>query len=345
MPSKRFEHIDFLRGISILGVIFVHTLFYDLSNPFNRVLWNTLEFVVAGFIFCSGYSWEARYSGRLKAVKDTLFWYRKRFLRILIPFWVYLVIHFGLVYFFPGLFSGLGLGRGLGTFLKSALFIKAAGLNWLPLLFLELTVLFSFLTKLSKKFLGVYFSGAFLLTGYFTVFEFNRDFYRNFEFLPWSLVLVLAVMFYRLDKKAIKNLNYLKGVLISFLVFMAAFLCIKLKGESLDFILHKYPPDLYYLSFATLLTFIVVILFNQVSLKQGFLSKAYVFLSVNSYRLFFIHYVILDFLLNFYFRLHLPFNILSAFLNLVLSVLICFLYDTVFVWLRLKKRGFLTLLR
>jgi len=49
VERKRFDEIDFLRFIGIIGIIAIHILTYSLTGFLNKFLWNNLQFVVIFF--------------------------------------------------------------------------------------------------------------------------------------------------------------------------------------------------------------------------------------------------------------------------------------------------------
>ena len=292
MDKKRFEHIDFLRAFSIIGVLAVHTLFYNLNNPANIFIWNILEFVVVGFVFCSGFVSAAFYTDTLKTWKYTFGWYKKRLLRLLIPFWIYLVIHYSLWILFPNFFQGLGIEKSWSFFIQSFLLIGGIGINWLPLLFLELTLLFPILLKIIKnnKTLWIYGAVGLLVTAWFTVQPFPNSYYKFVMWVPWSLVFLLSIMLFKKESL----IRYGTWIGSGIVVFILSFLYMQNLHLPLNMIEHKYPPDLYYLSYSIAATLLVLIVGSFGFWKTNFLRKTVQFISTNSYQLFFIEYIILD---------------------------------------------------
>src|SRR5438046_460330 len=107
MVKKRFDDIDVLKALGIIAVIAIHVLTYNLSSPVSKFLWNYLQFFVVTFIFSSGFVLSAIYGDFFTNLSKTFTWYKKRVFRIALPFWIYLLLHYGLLLLFPGFFSGL----------------------------------------------------------------------------------------------------------------------------------------------------------------------------------------------------------------------------------------------
>jgi len=300
VQRKRFDEIDVLRAFGIIGVIVVHVLTYNLSSPLYKFLWNNLQFVVVAFVFCSGFVLTTFYQDYFTSISKTIAWYKKRFIRLIIPFWIYLIIHFSLWLLFPNLFQGLGLSRNINYFISSGLLFGGTNFNWLPLLFLQLTFLFPIFTFFFKKkiylFLYVLISG--LVTLAYTIFKFPYSLYRIEMVLPWSMVLLWAIYFAKAqikDKtKLITNSRLLIVGIVTFSVFLSLYFYQPIIGKSFNFYDHKYPPDFYYLFFGVSLTCFSLLIAKLNFWQNKFIKPSYTFISKNSYQIFFIHYIILD---------------------------------------------------
>lgn len=301
MDRKRSENIDFLRSIAIIGVIATHVLSYNLTNPLNFFIWNYLHFVVVLFVFCSGYVLTLHYKNNLTTASDILKWYKKRFVRLLVPFYIYLLIHYLLWILFPHYFSGLGLTKNLHLLLQSIFFIGGIDLNWLPLLFLQLTLLFPLFIKIFTKKTTVilYVLAAIGVTAYFTISPFPHTYYRLVMFIPWSLILLYSMYISKkeqMDTDLSNNINrYFKALFVGAVVFISLF--VYYSSGHISFVLtnHKYPPDFYYLSYAFTMSLIMIIASKLHIVEHIRIKRISYYISNNSYQLFFIHYIFLDF--------------------------------------------------
>ena len=294
--KKRLDYIDFVRAIGILGVIAIHTFSYNLTSPINNFIWNYLHFVVVAFVFCSGYVLTYFYKNSFPNFSTTLLWYKKRILRLLIPFYSYLLIHFALFFLFPQFFSGLDLKKSWDFFFKSVFLTGGVGIGWLPLLFLQLTLLFPIFLLLFKKriLLISYIIFASLTALFFTIQTFPYSYYKYVMWIPWSLILIFSM--YAAFNEPLKQKLYVKIAVVSGIVFLFLTHVLSFHHKSLSLIDYKYPPSLYYLSYATFMSSLLILL------CRTFLSKYLVsfwnFVSKNSYQLFFIHLIVLDFTLS-----------------------------------------------
>ena len=300
MDRKRYNEIDLLRVFGIIGVIIIHILTYNLTGPISRFFWNYLQFVVIAFVFCSGFVLSVVYKNSFSTISQTLSWYKKRFIRLVIPFYIYLVAHFAFWILFPNIFSGLGLNNNPNFFVKSVLFIGGTNINWLPLIFLQLMFLFPFFTHWinKKKILFVYIFFSVFITLIFTFFQFPYNHYQLVMWVPWSLVLILAIFLAgkeKLDKTILQtNKRYLFFGLITFIGFLVFSFYNIYVEKSLNFYDNKYPPGFYYLFFGISLTCFFLVIAKMRIWENETIKKIYYFISKNSYQIFFIHYIILD---------------------------------------------------
>jgi peptidoglycan/LPS O-acetylase OafA/YrhL len=343
MERKRFDEVDVIRAFGIIGVIIIHILTYNLTGPINNFLWNYLQFVVVAFIFCSGFVLYSIYQNSFTSVSRTILWYKKRIVRLLVPFWIYLVAHFAFSFFFPNYFSGLGLSMNLKYFINSALLIGGTNLNWLPLIFLLLTFLFPVFTNWinKSKIILAYVLGSVFITAIFSFAAFPYSLYRFVMWIPWSLVLLFAIYISKkvnLDKSSFDtNKRYLFFGISFFVIFLIFYILNLDLGRSLNFYDHKYPPDFFYLAFGISFTCFALLIARFKIWQTALIKKAYFFISNNSYQIFFIHYIMLDAVLVLSKKNMLFVNPFIAFLIIFLgSLSIAFVFNK--VQLNFKKR-------
>lgn len=303
--KKRFEHIDFLRSVAIVGVVAIHTLSYNLTNSINYQVWNYLNFVVVSFVFCSGYVLIAIYSDRLNSLSAIFSWYKKRLSHLLIPFYVYLLVHYMLWILFPNFFSGLGLQKNAEFIFRSLTLTGGANLNWLTLLFLELTLLFPILVYISKsKLWTVYYAIiSITVTIIITVLRFPYEYYRGIMWLPWSTILLISIFFF-FKEETDSNVRahtkrYLFSGILAAIIFSTLVWSHFVFQKSFQLVDYKYPPDLYYLSYGFFVTTIILILGEELKIHHSHMVKMVIrYISKHSYSLFFIHFIMLDFVIT-----------------------------------------------
>lgn len=304
MIKKRFEQIDFLRAVAIVGVIAIHTLSYSLNNRVTYFFWNYLNFVVVSFVFCSGYVLTYLYKEKFRTDFKVVAWFIKRASKLLIPFYIYLAIHYSLWLIFPQYFNGAGLQKSTLFIFKSLFLLGGVDLNWLPLLFLQLTLLFPFFMKGLKQtmLLKIYIPFALLITIFFTLYRFPYAYYRPAMWISWSTILLLAIYIFSKDNADTSSRTtvsrYVKGAAISGALFAGLMFYNYLNHKSFQLVDYKYPPGLYYLLYGLCISFLILAIGEATMLKYPFIKKASLFLSKNSYSLFFIHYILLDLIIK-----------------------------------------------
>ncbi|MEK7450885.1 MAG: acyltransferase [Patescibacteria group bacterium] len=296
----RFTHIDFLRAISIIGVIAIHVLYYNLTSKVNltTAVWNYLHFVVTGFVLCSGYVL-LRKTDSLKTLTGTLGWYKKRLIRLIIPYYIYVIVHILLTYFLPNFFSGLGVKANFNYFFQALFFSNSVSISWLPLLFVQLTILFPLLIFLLRKnLLYVYLIFSLTITFLITVKPFPFNYYE-YMFIPWSLITLLAIYLFNVEKS---KLNFTRHLLFLAITGGIIFAILSFLWTSLHrpmyLIDNKYPPNFFYLSYGVFITMLMLYISRfSIFLRKGIVDF-YTYISKNSYSLYFIHYMVLDFVVE-----------------------------------------------
>ena len=270
----RNKEIDNLRGLAMLAMIIIHATAYFLSNKAVYYLWDILEWAVPIFMFCSLYIFYKR------PKKIDL---KKRFSRLLIPYYIFLGAYFVLIYFFEKQKFNLG-NISANVFLYGGL-----DFNWLVLLFLYLTLLMPLIFWLEKKKVWFYgfFSLSLISSIYFIFHNFN---YRLVMWLPWSLFIFFTIFF-------VKNENNKKIMSLTAFSSLALFFGLRLMearmGHDLSQYANKYPPTLYHISFGIFSIIVIYYLSKMKVFSFLWIDKLLDFLSFNSYSLFFIHILVI----------------------------------------------------
>jgi len=298
MGNKRDTAIDFLRALAILSVIITHVLSRNLGPETVNAIWNYLHFIVPLYIFCSGYLMYKKYYVTQWTVPALITWYKKRTLRLVLPYYLFLALHYVLWLIFPSYVSGFGLSLQPRFILTSLLF-TGVDYGWLPLLFLELMLLTPLYLLLFRKnwirvisFVIVALSSLSLLFYRFTPLD-----YRLFMWLPWSTIYFLSFAAARADVfdklKQSSTRIAIFGLCSLLLFFTLRYITTRLQ-QPLTLTLHKYPPDLFYLSYGLSVGSVLTLASLIPRLYTRGLRLIIQWLSARSYELFFAHYLILD---------------------------------------------------
>lgn len=308
MP-KQIYFIDFVKAVAILCLVVIHFLAYNLDTKINFLIWNWLHFVVVAFVFASGYL-----LGTKKKIEG-FSWIKSRLVRLIFPFYLYLLTHYLLMFFLPSLFKAPWLKNDPKFIIQSILLTGGVDFNWFVLLFVQLTIISPLLLVVSKKRV----LSIFLLVIFFAIsllFFFNRPSYQSFRWtmiFGWSFVYLLGIMIGKYElKRDIPLKKY--GLLalffaLIFLIFDSRYLNIK----NLVLTEHKYPPDIIYLSYGLMITFILSIIGKKLIANP--FNPIIIFLSRHSYTIFFANYFALDLILN-----------ISGKINLLRSISLQFIF-------------------
>lgn len=279
MPKVRNNTIDILRGLGLFSVIFIHALAYYLNDKTAHFLWNYSQFAVQVFVFCSGYIFFVKYVPQTNF--NWISYFIKRIKRLIIPYYIFLLLFLPIVFFtepkkiqIPFIIDNLLVKDGID-------------INWLILLFIQLTLVTIFLKYAinKKRILFYLYTALSFLSSFIFLFYVPPINYKLYMWLPWSLILIYCYYFTAHEKNKkffIWTAFIFLGVYISTLVLKQ-----RIDGK-LVFFDNKYPPNTYYLFYGLFSLNILYLLIQKDLFKpfQKFLS----FLSIHSYELFFIHY-------------------------------------------------------
>ncbi len=321
----RHVEVDLLRGLAMLGMIIIHTTAYFLSNKIASYVWDISQFAVVAFIFCSAYIFFQKSHG----VKMSVFKYiKRRGVRLLLPYYFFLLFLLGLTY------VGEPQKISIIYILQNIFVVEGVGINWLILLFLQLSVVLPLIPSLYKKRPLFY---CFILVSLMSsvVFLFIRPpfNYRIIMWLPLSLVVIFAWYFITYERAR----NFFA---LGFFLFGSLFLFLRFILQSLHHSLvmfdNKYPPNLYHIAYG----FFIIILLWAVFKKGVFgffpVKNLLTFLSLYSYSIYFIHFLVI-YVLTVFFRIR--FTWISFFASVLLITVVLQLLLIQFRYLFSKEKS------
>ncbi len=276
---KREETIDHLRALAIILMILTHSTAYYLKYKAAFFLWNISHFAVPVFIFCATYVFFKKSFDNVNFIG----YLAKRLKRLLIPYYVFLLVYFFLLFFTrPKQLTSQFI-------FQSITITGGVDINWLVLLFVFFSFIFPALKYLINRhypFFILYTLFSILSVFYFLVSKPLPDF-RFYMWFPWSLIIVY---YYYFNKYKNNNKFFLYSIIIGTVVFFLSFFTKKSLGSSMVFYNNKYPPNIYYLSYGLTMLSIIYLFLRQLSTRLNNFSR---FISINSYSLFFIHYLVI----------------------------------------------------
>lgn len=292
MNTHRSQEIDTLRGISMLAMVLNHTNAYFLSLPLAHFLWNSSQFAVPVFIFCSAYLFFRKQPSF--TFSATLNHIRKRVARLLIPYYLFLPVWLLIIYFAQP-------QKITSSYILQNIFLTGGmDINWFVMLFLYFAILMPFIGYLKERndFILLIFTLASSGSSFFFLFHTFPYSYKLIMWLPWSLVIFFSLFFVMSERE---RWFYPVTLVATGLLFILTYAIQVWGHHSLIHYYNKYPPNLYHLSyglfFITFLFFLAkkrVFSFAPLQIQLQFLSKY-------SYPLYFIHYFII-FIITLYFR-------------------------------------------
>jgi len=306
--KERNSTIDFLRGFAMLIMVVIHVTAFYLSDKNTSLIWDYVHFVVPIFTFCSAYLYFERKSDAPFNISYVI----KRVKRLLIPYYIYLLVYF----LFFLIFKNQPLN--LMIILKQALLFGGRDLNWLVVLFLYFLFLLPFIRFLSSKpiylwaFAFVSFASSIVLL--FVKFPIH---FRLIMWLPWSAI-ILFTYFFVSSKNKDRFITI--SIIVGFLVYFFGRYLLAMQGKTLVFTENKYPPNIYYLAYGLFWISILYTFHNKLSIFVRPFQPFFDFMSRHSYSLFFIHFFYLSIITTTFSYKKIPWWGLSIFL-LVISLI------------------------
>jgi len=320
LVMKRFVEIDLLRGLAMFAMILIHTNAYFLSSSgFVEQLWDWSQFAVPVFLLCSAYLFF------VKTPAFTFSYIKKRVSRLLVPYYVFMLFFFGAIL----LREPHKLSRQY--IFQSTFLIGGVDINWLALLFLELLFVMPFVAFLWNKTKAgfVVFSLFSVLSSLVFVFYRWPYDYKLIMWLPYSVLIIYTLL---LAKFHTRKWFYPTSLLFGGATYLILRIVETGMHHSLTFYDNKYPPNLYFLSYGIFSLALLHFLVKKGILGWYPVEKLLRFLSVNSYQLFFVHYLLM-YLISWTFQ-WIAFNWATFFLAVFSSSLIVW-------WIVLRSRKFL----
>ena len=279
---ERNTTIDFLRGFAMLIMVVIHVTAFYLSEKNTSIIWDYVHFVVPIFTFCSAYLYFEKKSDSPFTISSII----KRAKRLLIPYYIYLLIYF----LYLSIFKHLPLG--FVPILKHVFLFGGRDLNWLVVLFLYFLFLLPFIRFLSNKpiylwiFTFISFASSIVLL--FVKFPFH---FRLIMWLPWSAVLLFTYFFVSSKNK---DRFIVISIVVGFLVYFFGRYLLSMQGKTTVFTENKYPPNIYYLAYGLFWITILYTFHNKFSIFIKPIQPFFNFMSRHSYSLFFIHFFYLS---------------------------------------------------
>lgn len=279
---SRIFYIDLLRGLAIFFMIFLHTSVYYLNNKNINTLFNLADFVNVVFIFCSCYVYLEKNTKKVKMFN----WFslNKRLLRLITPYYIFLVFYFSLIFLTE---------RASFTFIniiKHITMWNGIYISWLVILF----IIFSFLNpiifflKEKNKTLFYLFFLLSLLSSIVLLFIKAEDF-AYILWVPYLLTIYYSIWIRHSIKSKIK-------LFATFVILSVMFIILFVERNQQNLsplLINKYPPNIYYLLYSFIVVDIFFLLNKFNLIKENWINTFFIYLGKHSYDLFFVHILII----------------------------------------------------
>lgn len=281
MSQNRAEYIDQLRGFAMIAMIANHISAYLLHLPFAKFLWNIGEVSVPVFIYCSVASY-------LISSKRHFSWSNyipKRLKRLLIPYWIFLGVEAIRIYLQEGKIVELN------WMIKNILLIGGMDLNWLVLLFIYLLFVIPLVVLLNQDHIKGFWSLMItcVLISTMGLFVDLHQLSRLVMIFGWTIIVGVSILLEQTNL-SIKNKTF--GVFGLFLTYIVSHFYLFNTGQKLFQYDHKYPPDIYHITWGALGMILLVSLFKKY--QEKLIGKRILkFFSIYSYPIYFTHNLLL----------------------------------------------------
>ncbi|MCR6650872.1 MAG: acyltransferase [Cellvibrionaceae bacterium] len=280
MTLERNINYDLMRLIGVLIIMIAHA-----SPP--DWLFQLRNFGTPLLIVGSALTYALIYESRSL---DVWKFYRRRLSRLVLPAWIFLSFFF-LSFYVSSALTGENYPFSIRKIIGSYTFASGIGFVWVLKVYIILALITPFAVRFNRRISSPlsYFS---LLAAGYVLYELSylisEPYMRGaiarimetvvFIVVPYSLLYLYGFRLAKLNPK------YVAGVaLISFLIFVGLFISKYMEtGSPVPVQDYKYPPTLYYLSYAFFALNIVYLLCSRIRLEGQRLKAVIIWLSSNS---------------------------------------------------------------
>lgn len=350
MKESRNINLDLMRFLGVLIIMVAHASppgwIYQLRNFGTPLL-----------IVASALTYSVVYSNRSIVVGPFL---KKRLIKLILPAWIFLVFGFSLAYLIC-LTAQVDYPFSSSEIIDSFLFYDGIGFVWVFKVYIILALLTPMAIKMSQS--GVSNRRYFLMLllvyiSYEVIFKLAAGYIpaQYLEFFSTTVFVVFpysVLYFYGMRLPSLSNFQLISVIVLSLFIFLALMIFKYLQlGEFVPTQVFKYPPRLYYLSYAFFALNTVYLVVRHLSIQNSVLRTMVLWLSSHSlwiylwhifgffiWRLWLVDFVqdgMIRFLLNAIFLL--LFGIIMTYLQ---SALLAPLKESKYIWRR-RVVGLLT---
>lgn len=315
--NKKLNYIQVIRGIAILGIVLIHATSSIATNKVNIFLRQFINCSVPIFFFISGYLITPEKFNNKNYIKS---FYKKRFLRVGIPYLVFSIIDFI-----------LNDNLRHASLTKKLFFLLTGQANnsiyYYIIVYLQLIIITPFLIKLIHKINPIYiYSLSFLtiLIQYvFTWINNPLPFpYNALPFTTWMLFYYMGIIERNIKKPINIKKNLTLTIIMLIFSIIEGFIWSKFFNSSIG------KSQIKITSFLYSYYFIKVLLFYKEALNNKILK----FWGDNSFGIYLIHMFIMRKFINF-------FSCSNNILNIIITTIVTILVSLLFIFIIKKLFG------
>jgi peptidoglycan/LPS O-acetylase OafA/YrhL len=336
--ESRDLRVDILKVIGLFCIILAHV-------GTGQVIFQVRNFDVPLMVICSGALF-------FISTKQTNLAYsayvKKRLERLLAPSWMFLIIYFSLIYSLNSITKNNFPYSSVDILQEFILRSKIIGL-WIIRVFILVSLIAPFIFNLYLRvknemiflliLLGVYlfYEACYgILSIYNSSLIFKLMEKSIFEMIPYGCLFGIGISLAHLKKRTILVLS-----MIFLAIFVFLFLIKISSGYPVDTQLYKYPPRLYYLSYAIFVSLLLWIVFSYIEIKNRIALALILFLSSSSLWIYLWHWFILYYSLSierklFYSASLSRHSFVTFSIVVIASIVLTFLQKKVVIWILQK---------
>ena len=261
MQSEKIVFIDYLKVIGLFCIILAHTCT-------DQTILQIRNFDVPLMVIISGFLAVESFKRSLKKDHAFLNYYWKRITRLLFPTWVFLIIFFAIMTFFPidGMYP-----YSTDYIINSFLLIYGTG--WIIRIFLIcafITPVIYYFDKIESEF--IQFLILLIIYILYEIAIFLQINQQNiiFEFIlayviPYGIIYLLGMITTKTSYKTDFAIS-----LISLACLLASgYILYTATGVVQPTQIMKYPPTIYYISYALFVSMLLFAIFKKINLKSN----------------------------------------------------------------------------
>ena len=265
MIKKHYIYIDYLKVIGLLCIILAHIC----KDP---IVMQLRSFDVPLMVIVSGFLALDSFKRSKKGNNFLLRYYWKRFSRLVLPTWIFLSFYFILVFCFYNT-GFINFNYDYSTILDSFLLINGIGYVWIIRVYLICALLTPIIYYIHNTVKSKWHKLVLVLILYilyeFLVFYGFDDVNLIFKFIAYAIsygtIYILGMISKKTDSKSDIKISFI--FLMIFIISLIS-VYISYNGFQLTATM-KYPPTIYYISYALFMSFLLMAIFKKINLKNN----------------------------------------------------------------------------